>query len=934
MKRPTERQDTLRIRGTSRGGLSVSQTILTTKLYVPPPQPKLVLRPHLITRLNEGLHRKLSLISAPAGFGKTTVLSDWVAGCQRPVAWLSLDEGDSDPTRFLSHLIAALQTISPDMGQGVLAALRSPQQPPLESILTALINEIAIVPNPFILILDDYHAIDAKPIDEAVRFLLDYLPPQMHVVIATREDPHLPLARLRARGQLTELRASDLRFTRVEAAEFLNTMMGLSLSVGDIATLEVRTEGWIAGLQLAALSIRGREDVAEFIQAFAGDDHYVVDYLVEEVLQRQPGHVRQFLLETSILERLSGPLCGAVSGREDGKALLETLERDNLFVIPLDDKRHWFRYHQLFADVLQMRAGEEQPAQLPVWHQRASEWYEQSGLPSEAIRHAALSGDFERSAALVERIAHEMLMNRHEDTFLGWLAELPRELIRKRPVLSTYYALALVSFDLEAADAPLLDAERFLEASAEVEGRSPAQLQDFVIVDEERLRSLPGIICIIRAYQSGARGDVSGIVEYSQRALDRLSEDEYVWRGAAASLLGLAHWTNGDLEAAYRSFVEGTALLRMSGDVTQSLSGSFILANIRSAQGRLRDAERIYEEALKLESDQGVPLSPPAADLYVGMSELCREYNDLEGATQYLLKTRESTDHGGISEYRHHWCIVMALVKEGQGDLDQSLDLLDEAERLFLPSPDPVVRPISALKARVWIRQGRLPEAQDWSRQQSLSRDDDLSYLREFEHITLARLLIAQYRSSGIERYARDALDFLERLRTAAEEGGRVGSLIETLLLQAIALEAQGEISRALVPLERALELAEPESYVRIFIDEGQPMAHLLSAAIDRRIAPGYAPNLLSALEAEGMVTGHRARSEPGSPAPTLPEPLSQRELEVLRLVAAGLSNREISDRLFLALNTVKGHNRVIFSKLQVQRRTEAIARARELGLL
>jgi LuxR family transcriptional regulator, maltose regulon positive regulatory protein len=912
----------------------VSQTILTTKLYVPPPQPRLVLRPHLIMQLNEGLHRKLALISAPAGFGKTTVLSDWVAGCQRPVAWLSLDEGDSDPTRFLSHLIAALQTISPDMGQGVSAALRSPQPPSIESILTALINEITAVPEKFVLVLDDYHVIDAKSIDDALAFLLEHLPPQMHLVIATREDPHLPLARLRVRGQLTELRATDLRFTPSEAAEFLNQSMGLNLSAEDIAALETRTEGWIAGLQLAALSIRGREDVPEFIQAFAGDDRYVVDYLVEEVLQRQSGHVRQFLLETSILERLSGSLCGAVTGREDGKALLETLERDNLFVIPLDGKRHWFRYHQLFADVLQMRASAEQPGQLPVWHRRASEWYEQSGLPSEAIRHALRSGDFERSAALVERVAHEMLMSRHEETFLGWLAELPRELVRKRPVLSTYYALALVSFDLEAADAPLRDAERFLEASADVEERSQALSQDFVIVDETRLRSLPGIICIIRAYQSGARGDVAGIVEYAQRALDRLSEDEYVWRGAAASLLGLAHWTNGNLEAAYRSFVEGIALLRMSGDVTQSFSGSFIAANIRTAQGRLRDAERTYEEALKLVSEQGEPLSPPAVDLHVGMSELHREYNDLERANRYLLRMRELSPHGGISEYRHDWYIAMALIKSAEGDLDHSLDLLEEAERLFLPSPDPVIRPISALKARVWIRQGRLSDAQDWSRQQSLSLEDDLSYLREFEHITLARLLIAQYRSSGTERYVRDALDFLQRLRTAAEEGGRTGSLIEILVLEALTFEARGEISQALSPVERALTLAEPEGYVRIFVDEGQQMARILSAAVDREIAPDYAGNLLSAFEGGCMTGKDKPQSTPAEPVQALVDPLSGRELEVLRLVAQGLSNREISERLFVALNTVKGHNRVIFSKLQVQRRTEAIARARELGLL
>ena len=380
----------------------MNMPILATKLYIPLPRTNVVLRPRLIERLNEGLHRKLTLISASAGFGKTTLVSEWVAGCERPVAWLSLDEGDNDPTRFLTYLVAALQTIAPNIGEGVVGALQSPQPPPTESILTALLNEIAALPDKFVLVLDDYHVIDAKPIDDALTFLLEHLPPQMHLVITTREDPQLPLARLRARGHLTELRAADLRFTPAEAAAFLNQVMGLDLSAEDIAALETRTEGWIAGLQLAALSMQGREDVPGFIRAFAGDNRYIVDYLVEEVLQRQPDHVRSFLLQTAILDRLNGPLCDAVTGQEEGNARLEALERGNFFVVPLDDKRHWYRYHHLFADVLSAHLMAEQPDQVATLHRRASEWYEQNGSAADAIRHALAAEDFARAADLVE----------------------------------------------------------------------------------------------------------------------------------------------------------------------------------------------------------------------------------------------------------------------------------------------------------------------------------------------------------------------------------------------------------------------------------------------------------------------------------------------------------------------------------------------------
>ena len=901
----------------------MSMPILATKLYVPPPRPRVVPRPRLIERLDESLHGRLTLISAHAGSGKTTLIGEWVAGGERPAAWLSLDEEDNDPNRFLAYLISAVQTVAADVGEGLLDMLRAPQPPPAESILTALLNEISTLPEDLVLVLDDYHVIDARAVDDALAFLIEHLPPRMHLLIATREDPRLPLPRLRARGQLSEVRAADLRFTFSEAAEFLNRVMRLDLSAEEISAVESRTEGWIAGLQLAALSMRGREDVSGFIRAFAGDNRYILDYLVEEVLQRQPERVRGFLLDTSILERLNGSLCNAVTGLEESNALLESLERANLFVVGLDDKRRWFRYHHLFADVLSAHLKQERPDQLSTLHRRASEWYEQNDLPSEAIRHALAAEDYERAAALIELSARAMLMGRREEAFLGWLRALPDEEVRRRPVLGVYYALALISHDLEAGEARLRDAERLLDGTA--------RAGEMVVVDEAEFRALPGIAAIIRAYHAGALGDVSGSVSHARRALDLLSGDEPLWRGAAATLLGLACWNGGDLEEAYRFIADGMESLRMAGDTTQLSSGAFILADIRRAQGRLRDAARIYDQALQIAEDHGEPMPPGAADLHVGMSELRRERDDLDSAWRYLQRSGELGERGGIWENRYRWHVATARIKEARGDLDGALESLDEAERLYLRSPDPYVRPIAAFKTRVWVRQGRLTEALRWARERGLSVHDDLSYLREFEHVTLARALIARYDGSRSESSIHEAMGLLERLLQAAQEGGRTGSVIEILVLQSLAYQAQDDTTHALASLERALELAEPEDYVRIFVDEGEPMARLLSEAAERGISPEYADRLLAASDAEER----KSEDEPHRPpAQSLTEPLSGRELEVLRLIARGLSNREISERLFLAIITVKGHNRNIFRKLGAGRRTEAVARARELGLL
>jgi LuxR family maltose regulon positive regulatory protein len=867
----------------------------------------------------------LTLISAPAGFGKTTLAGEWIAGCERPAAWLSLDEVDNDPARFLAYFVAALQTIAPNIGDGLLAVLQSPQPPPTESILTTLLNEISKSPHNFVLVLDDYHVIDAKSIDNALTFLLEHLPTQMHLVIATREDPNLPLARLRASSQLTELRVADLRFTSSEAAEFLNQVMELNLSAEEITTLEARTEGWIAGLQLAAISMQGREDVPGFIRAFAGDNRYIVDYLVEEVLQRQPEHVRNFLLGTSILDRLSGSLCNAVTGQDDGKGMLEALERENLFVVPLDDKRHWYRYHHLFADVLRTHSIEEQPDRVPFLHRRASDWYAQNGLTPDAIHHALAAEDFERAAGLIELAWPAMDGSFQSATWLSWVQALPDELIRAMPVLNVGYAWALLNIgELEAGGARLQDAERWLGIQEDKDERLEDLPAEMVVVDEDQFRSLPASIASARTYYAQTLGDVPGSVKYARRTLDLLPDDDYFARGRIAVLLGLTQWASGDLKAAHQSFAGAMASFQLAGNILYAISFTFILADLRIAQGHLQEAVTTYKRSLQLATELGEPELEGTADLYLGLSELYREQGDQETARQYMLRSEELGEQAEVYKYR--LCRAQARIKEVQGDLDGALDLLDEAERwLFYRTPIPDVRPIAALKTRVWVRQGRLTEALAWASQRGLSFNDDLSYLREFEHVTLARVLVAQYESDQVESSIHEAMELLERLLKAAEEGGRTGSVIEILILQALVHQLQSKIPFALESLKRALMLAEPESYVRTFVDEGPPMAALLREAAKQGIAPNYV-NLLQT--ASGKTDGRRPINQP------FIEPLSERELEVLRLLGTELSGPEIARELIVSPNTMRTHTRNIYSKLGVHNRRAAVRRAEELDLL
>jgi LuxR family maltose regulon positive regulatory protein len=915
----------------------MSPELLSTKLFTPPIRKNLVPRPRLIERLKEGVEGKLMLISAPAGFGKTTLVSEWITCCGLPVAWLSLDEGDNDPTRFLTYLVAALQTIASNITAGALAVLQSPQPPAIESVLTYLLNEITTICDNFYLVLDDYHLVESERVDQAVAFMIEHLPPQMHLVIATREDPPLPLARLRARGQLTELRAVDLRFTPAEAAEFLNQMMGLNLSEGEIDALEARTEGWIAGLQLAALSMQGCKDSTSFIQAFTGSHRFVLDYLAEEVLQSQSERVRNFLLQTSILDRFCAALCNAVTERQDGKEMLDNLERNNLFIIPLDDQRQWYRYHRLFADVLQSHFFEAQPDRVATLHKRASEWYEYNGSAADAIRHALAAKDFERAATLIELAVPEMRRNRQEATHteLGWLKALPDELIRFRPVLSIDFAYALFGDgELDGVEARLRDAERWLDTSADLRERPESLAAGMVVVDEDEFRRLPGMIALLRTALALSRGDMPETVKNAQRVLDLAPEDDYLMIGGAASTLGLAAWASGDLEAACRMTVDGMANVRQAGYISPAIGGSIVLADIMIAQGRLREAMSTYERALQWATAPGSPVLRGAADMHVGMSNLHFEHNDLKTATQHLLTSQALGELAGLQQNPYRWCAAMARIRQAQGYLDDALNLLNEAERLYNANFSPNVRPIMTRKVRVWLAQGRLGEALGWVQKQGLSVEDDLSYLHEFDHITLAKVLLTRYLNDREAGYISAVMGLLERLLKAAEERGGKGSVIEIMVLQAMAYSAQGDLGTALKPLKQALTLAEPEGYIRMFLDEGSSMLQLLREASAREIMPIYTDNLLSAFEEEQLMSAGKSSLSTAPASQPLIEPISQRELEVLQLLKTELSGPEIARELMIALSTVRTHTKSIYNKLNVNNRRAAVKRAEELRLI
>jgi LuxR family maltose regulon positive regulatory protein len=894
--------------------------LLATKLHLPRPRAQLVPRSHLVERLQQGVAGALTLVSAPAGFGKTTLLAQWRASTRAPVAWLSLEPEDNEPTRFLTYLIAALQTLDPHLGAPARALLGPPQHAELETVLTVLANDLMRGPGEdFALVLDDYHVVEAAPIHRALTYLVEHLPPRMHLIIATRADPPLPLARLRARGHLTELRAAELRFQAAEAGAFLEEVMGLRLSPEDVATLQTRTEGWIAGLQLAGLSLQGRATVSGFLPAFTGSHRFVLDYLSEEVLSRQPAPVQTFLLQTSVLSRLSGSLCDAVTGLQESQAMLEALERANLFVAALDDERAWYRYHHLFADLLQSRLHQTLPALVPELHRRASTWYEQHDLISDAVHHALLSPEVESSIRLIEQHTHSLALRRQVQTALHWLHALPDGLVRTHPHLCFSYALLLV-FSGRLAEALLRLQEAEQSAS------------HITLADEAQV--LLHQVAIVRAYILFLQGHLATSVALAEQVLERLSETPVQGREAASVIVAHRFLVSGDVRrVGEQRMAQLASLLSAGSDVFAMealvhLTSILLQARLLRLQGRLRQAAATYEQLAQLQGDHEGALIHPGSCF--GLGELCYEWNDLDGAERLLEQGREVL-RGPLTlaaDSIAQGYATLARLYQARNNNTSALAIVEafvnlSEARQFAPALLAFARTV---RAQLELMGGHLPAAVRWTEASGLSAEGDLAYPREREYLTFARVRIAQGREDPAGPFLLEALRLLERLREDAETKARLGSTLEILILQALAFSAQGKGTEALPVLQRALTLAEPEGYIRLFVDEGEPMVALLHHAYAYGIAPGYVAILLSA-------AGSPTLAAP-SAAGSLLEPLTERELDVLRLLVAGLSNAAMARELIITVGTVKSHVNHIYGKLGVQSRSQAIARAHTLHLL
>jgi ATP/maltotriose-dependent transcriptional regulator MalT len=910
--------------------------LLATKLHVPRPRPGFVPRPRLAGALDEGLARRLILVCAPAGSGKTTLLAGWAPSGNRPVAWLSLDAADNDPVRLWRHVVAALDRARPGIAERVGLLLGPPAPRSFEGLVTALINELAAQPGDgeVLLVLDDYHRIDAQPVHASLGFLLEHLPPGLHLVLASRADPPLPLARLRAGGQLAELRAADLRFTSEEAAALLRESAGADLPAAAVAALAARTEGWVAGLQLAALSLRGQADPAGFVAAFSGSHRYVLDYLAEEVLDRQQEELRTFLLETSLLERLSGGLCDAVTGRDGSQAMLERVEQAGLFLVPLDEVRGWWRYHHLFADLLRARLQQQRPGRVPALHQAAAAWCEEHGLADDAVRHALAAGDAAWAARLVERHVETLLGRSEGATLRRWLSALPAESVRDRPRLFLAQAYgAAMGFQSEALEALLDDAERAFTVS----GDEPYEASAGRPVSS--LANVPAGIAFLRAVLARLRGDAALASDYNRQALAQLGEDDWLMRYLVRWNQAAADWLGGRPGPAERGLTEALAELRAAGQFFAgflAMRVCYDLGEVQRAQGNLDAALATCRQALEEagESSQ-TAITGPA---HVGLAQVLYERDELTAALDHATRGVTLCRQLTFTQSLATGLAVVARIRHARGDAAGALEAMGEAGRAGLsPQVITLLNPVPAQRARLLLAQGDVRAAAQWTTAAGLSPDDEPGYPREPEYLVLARVLLAQNDPGA-------ALALLERLHAAAVSQGRAGSVIEIGALRALALAAVGEKNAAVDALAGALTLACPQGYVRVFADEGPPMAALLGAlvaaqraeqAAARSVPLGWLARVLGAFgEKPAVPAARRGGSGAAAVVPGLIEQLTARELEVLALLAAGAPNPRIAEQLVVSLDTVKKHVSHLLGKLGAANRTEAVTRARQLGLI
>ncbi|GAA1157824.1 LuxR C-terminal-related transcriptional regulator [Nocardioides aquiterrae] len=862
----------------------MADALLETKLLAPRPRREAVPRPRLTGLLERARAAPVTLVSAPAGFGKTTLLATWLADAGRPVAWVSLDERDRQPTTYWSYVLLALDRAVPGSAAAALTLLQSGQAS-IEAVLAGVVNELSVQDGEVTLVLDDHHLADGPEVAAGMTFLVDHLPPQLHLVVSTRADPALPLSRLRARGELVEVRAADLRFDADEAAAYLNDLNDLGLPPEEVAVLEARTEGWVAALQLAALSLRDRADASGFIDRFAGDDRFVVDYLVDEVLGRQPDDVRRFLLDTSVLERLTAPLCEAVHAGApgSGRAMLDLLDRQNLFLVPLDDHRRWYRYHHLFADVLRAHLLQERPGDAAELHRRASRWYAAGGEVEEAVRHALAAGDAEAAAELVELAVPGLRRERRESVIRRWADLLPDEVVRNRPVL----AIELVGGLMASNDFAGVE-----ERLVAVEGMLARPASELVVVDHGELARVPASLDVYRSALALVGGDPAGAIDRARRAIAAAPAGDDLTIAAASALAGLASWATGDVVGAHESYVVAAAGLTRIGYVADVLGCTITIADLELTLGRLRDAERTLRGALELAERQGSGVLRGTADMLVALSRAAWHRDDLATAADLLRRADDLGEAAGLPQNPYRWRVAMARLRAVERDWATALELLDEAERVYVGDFSPPVHPVHATRARVLAASGDVAGAVAWAGEHGLTPDDELSYLREYEHVTLARILLAQERPG-------EAGALLDRLLAAATAGQRLGTVIELEVLRARALRLTGDAAAAEAAHAHAVALAEPEGWVRYLVD----------AAADAP-APARVP--------------HGA----------LVDPLSDRELGVLRLLGSDLDGPGIARELVVSLNTVRTHTKHIYTKLGVNNRRAAITKAHQLGLL
>jgi LuxR family maltose regulon positive regulatory protein len=887
--------------------------LLRTKLGVPPMRSNWISRSRLEKKMDEGFARKLTLISAPAGFGKTTLLVDWIHRNKIPAAWFSVDKGDNDPLHFLTYVIIGLQTLETGTGKAALTMLQSPQPPPIEPILINLLNDLSRISATLALVLDDYHLVEAGPIHELVAFLLDNLPEQMHLIIATRSDPPFPLARIRSQNLLTELRAADLSFTADETASLFNQSLKVQLSTRDIQLLETRTEGWAAGLQLAALSLQGRKDPSDYIKGFKGDNRYIADYLTEEVLSRQPEDLRNFLLHTSTLGPLCGPLCDAVTGQENSQQVLNTLEKANLFVVPLDDERSWYRYHHLFADLLAQRLRREQHDLIPELHGRASQWLADNGFKSEAVDHAFLAQDYAAAVQLIEEIAEIDWDRARESHLLQWFKKLPDEPIDTNPKLCIFYARELFkSGYMDDAEKRLQAAEQMLE--------SPSSGN----FNEVGLR---GRIAVIRAYMSTRTGDLSRTIDFSRQALELLPQRDLNWRSVAATLLGMGYGP-GRLVEQQKAYAEAMEISKAADNIYYHIFAGSCLASTMVHRGRLTEARNFFRQLLDLAIENGIEQTGIAGSLYGNLGMILCEWGDFNDGIRQINKgiALSELGHDPVILVLCQASLLRALTyrRDFAGALKLMENINERAGNFVLPSW--VTTLISALNVLCWLGSGNLNAALTWARERGLRIDDKLDSLNEVEYLALAHIHIAQNKLD-------EADQLLQRLIENATAADRVYMLIEMRLWRVLIFMLKADPAAALAELKPALALAEPGGFIMMFVSKGKPVAELLEQilAVKKRdhnsaqagFSLSYAQKILSAFKA---VTPPKLDG--------LLDPISARELEVLHLIAAGLSNKEIAEKLFISLNTVKSHTKNINSKLDVNSRTRAVARAKELGLL